>query len=213
MKKMIVSLATLASLASAQPASALGLFDGEVGAEWWNTQFDIDLADDQFDVGTYGLHAEGWWDQKYGAKAAWFKSDLETEDFANDSRFNLDFKRRLFSPTDNSYIAAGIGWQNLSLTSGDTSNGARLLFEGSAGLAGVVSLYGQAAWLPWLSDADHFTDLSGSEWEVGLKVDPMPFLTLTGGYRQFRLDYGDERINEDGSSTSDGIFLGLGIHW
>jgi len=213
MKKLFTGLAAATSLATLQPAFALGLFDGEVGLEWWNTQFDIAQEDDSFDVGTYGIHAEGWWDQDFGLRAAWFDSDLETQELSNDRRFNLDFKRRIFSPTDNSYLAAGIGWQNLSLTSGDSSNGARLLFEGSAGLVGVVSLYGQATWLPWLNDADHFTDLSGSEWEIGLKVDPMPFLTFSGGYRRFRLDYTDEQINDEGSSTSDGVFLGLGIHW
>lgn len=213
MKRFILGAGFLALAWGSAPAWSLGLFDGELGVDWWNTQFDFDTEEGNYDAGSLSAHAGGWWDLDWGVMGNYYRADLEDQDISNQSRYNLNLKRRLFSPTDNTYIAAGLGWEHMDLVNGDNSNGARLSLEGSAGLLGFMSLYAQATWLPWLSDASTFTGLSGNEWEVGLKFEPAPFLTLSGGYRRFRLDYDEEAFSEPGSSTADGVFLGLGVHW
>lgn len=192
-------------------SDALGPLDGEVGVEWWNSQYAGSVLDGDLDVGSFSLRAESWLSDSWGLKGAYYNSDIEQGSLQNEGRFSLDLKRRLISPTDNTFLAAGIGWENIQLATGGNSNGLRLSLDGRVGLLGMVSFYGQAAWMPALSDADSFSELSGTEFETGLVLDPLPFLSIRAGFRQFDLDYNSGLGN--GSSRTNGLILGTGFHW
>lgn len=200
------------ALLGALNAQALGPLDGEAGIQWWNTQYAGSLWEGDLDVGSISLHGESWWNKSWGVRGALYNADLDQGDGLRDEqRFSLDIKRRLISPTDNTFFAAGVGWENIRLDTGDSSNGIRLSLDGRVGLAGIVSLYGRAAWLPALSDAGRFSGMSGRELETGVVLDPLPFISLRAGYRSFNLDY--EGSNGDGYSRANGVILGAGIHW
>ncbi|MEA3291983.1 MAG: hypothetical protein U9Q71_06765 [Pseudomonadota bacterium] len=213
MHKRCYPAAAMLALCLSGTAMALGPVDGEVGLQWWNTQFDADILDGELDVGTWSGFGELWLDQKWGLRGAFYQSDLEHEDLDNEQRFNIDLKRRLLSPTDNTFLALGAGWESIDLSSGGRSDGVRLVLEGRVGLAGFVYLYGQNAWIPWLSESDGLSDLSGNEFEVGIGFEPLPFLSLRAGYRDFRLDYDYDTRDGSESSRSKGLLLGAGVHW
>ena len=138
----------------------------------------------------------------------------------------LDVMWKPFSPTENSFIAVGLGWQEMDFTalsfSGDTS-GLRVAVEGRVGIVGMVYAYGQAAYLPSMDDASNsslttvtYNDMNGLEYELGISWKPAPFISVRGGYRENQLDYtrvensGDET---DESSESSGFLFGVGFHF
>ena len=138
-------------------------------------------------------------------------SDIETEGDNDRRRYNVDVKRRLFSATDNTFFAAGMGWERLRLDNGQSSQGIRLSLEGHIGVAGIARVYGESIWLPSLEDADGYEDLSGMEFETGVVFDPLPFISIRAGYRRLKLDY--SFAGSDADNTSQGILIGTGIHW
>lgn len=204
-------LLLLAAGAFSPAAKALGPLDGEVGIEWWNTQYAGSVLDGDLDVGSFSLRAESWLSKSWGLKGAYYSSDIEQGNLQDQQRISLDLKRRLISPTENTFVAVGIGWENIQLATGGSSSGMRLSLDGRIGIGGILSVYGQAAWMPSLGDANGFSDLSGTEFETGLVLDPLPFLSIRAGFRQFDLDYTSGA--GDGSSKTNGIILGTGFHW
>ncbi len=169
------------------------------------------MLDGDLDVGSFSARAEAWWSDSWGLKGAYYNADLEQGDLQDRRRFSLDLKRRLISPTENTFLAAGVGWENIQMETGGSSSGLRLSLDGRVGLVGIVSLYGQAAWMPSLGDADGFVDMSGMEFETGVVLDPLPFLSIRAGFRQFDLDYSSG--GDPGSTRASGIILGTGFHW
>ncbi len=206
--KLFVALFTLLL---SQASYALGLLDGEASIEWWNTEFSGNVFDGDLDAGTVSLRAQGWWDQKWGIEGGINLSDTSSGQFEDQQHFSVELKRRLISPTDNTYLAAGLGWEDIQLESGDSTSGIRLSLRGQIGLVGFASLYGQSTWLPTLNSTSRFSNLSGSEFETGIVFEPLPFISLKAGYRRFKLDYGFS--GSAGGSASSGFILGTGIHW
>ena len=207
------SISFLFLLLLCMPSHAAGPFDGEITIDWWANELSGDPFDGSLDVGTLSLRAEGWWDQKWGVRGGFNLSDIETEGLEDRRRFKLDVKRRLISPTDNTFLAAGMGWERLRLENGESSQGVRLSLEGRVGLGGVATLYGESIWLPGLDNTDSYSDVSGVEFETGVVFDPLPFLSIRAGYRKFKLDYSLTGGGSDGDSSSQGVLLGAGIHW
>ena len=193
-------------------AQALGPIDGEVGLYWWQNDFDADISEGEIDAGALGGRGELWFDQKWGVSAQLYRSDLEEDNLDDAEYLNIDFKRRIFSLTDNSFLALGLGYQDVNIDN-DSSNGARILVEGRVGLGGVVYLYGQTAWFPELEDFSNRSNVDGTEFEAGLSFDPLPFLSVRAGYRKFKIDYTNELNNDDESAKSTGFVIGAGLHW
>lgn len=205
-------LSFLLVLLTFQPGYALGPLDGEITIDWWSNELSGDPFDGTLDAGTLSLRAETWWDQKWGVRGGLSLSDIDDSQLEDRHRFNFDVKRRLISPTDNTFIAAGLGWENLRLENGENSQGVRLSLEGRLGLGGFATLYGESILLPNLDDADGYRDLSATEFEAGVVFDPLPFVSIRAGYRQFELDY-NLSSGRSGESSSQGIIIGTGIHW
>ncbi|MFT5259993.1 MAG: hypothetical protein ACI9J2_001803 [Saprospiraceae bacterium] len=204
-------LTVLFTLLLSQASFALGPLDGEATIEWWNTELSDNVFDGDIDAGTLNLNAQGWWDQGWGIQGGISLSDSSSGQFEDQQRFNFNLNRYLFSPTDNTYISAGLGWENIQLKSGDSTNGLRLSLRGQIGFIGLASLYGQSTWLPTLGDTNDFSNISGTEFETGIVFEPLPFISLKAGYRRFKLDY--DFSGSTGGTTSSGFILGTGIHW
>ena len=194
------------------PVQALGPIDGEVGLHWWANNFEADISDGEIDAGALGARGELWFDQKWGLSGQLYRSDLEEDDLDDAEYLNIDFKRRVFSLTDNSFLALGLGYQDVNIDN-DSSKGARILVEGRVGLGGVVYLYGQTAWFPELEDFNNRSNVDGTEFEAGLSFDPLPFMSVRAGYRRFKIDYTNELNNSDESAKSTGFVIGAGFHW
>jgi len=206
------AILVLSGLWFATPSWALGPADGEIGLLWWSNDFSTDVSEGETEGGAFGGHAEVWWDDAWGLKGSLYRSDLEDTGFESTDHLSIDVKRRLFSLTDNSFVAVGLGWEDIDLEDGTDSSGARLLLEGRVGVLGTLYLYGQTAWFPSLDDAGQRTDLNGNEYEAGLSYDPFPFLSLRAGYRRFKLDF-DDSTGTGISSETRGFIFGAGLHW
>lgn len=191
---------------------ALGPLDGEAGIYWWANEFEAEFSNGEIDAGALGGRGELWFDQKWGLGGQLYQSDLDDDSLDDAEYLNIDFKRRIFSLTDNTFLALGLGWQNVNIDH-DSSDGARVLLEGRVGLGGVVYLYGQTAWFPELDDFSNRSNVDGKEFEAGLSFDPLPFFSLRAGYRKIKIDY-TNNLNDTGESArSTGFVIGAGFHW
>jgi len=194
-------------------ALAAGPVDGNVSLNWWANDFDPDLGSGELDAGAVGGRAELWWNQTWGLQGALFRSDLADSGSAGDVDYlSIDVKRRLFSPSENNFIAAGVGYEHLGLTGGDTE-GLRLLVEGRVGLAGAVWAYGQSAWIPVFDDTATREDQDGFEFEAGIGFSPLPFVELSAGWRKFALDFTDTATGSGRKSSSSGPVFEAGLKW
>ncbi len=208
---------------AAAPAAAMGPVDGEVGAVWWANEFDASDGASTLnaDGDAPGFRAELWMFKKYGVRAGIYTSDLGDVNMEDSDYMSLDLLWRPISPMENTFVAFGLGYQEMDLASiglaGDTS-GARVSAEGRFGL-GVVYLYGQASYLPELDDAPavqaadgRFFDMSGMEYELGVSWKMAPFVNLRAGFREHSVDFTREDALSnrfDGTAESSGFLLGL----
>ncbi len=219
MRRLIVAAgaALLLSCVMALPASALGPVDGEIGALWWANEYDVDGAS-AVDGDAPGFRAEVWMMKKYGVRAARFSSDLDDIGLDSSDYSSLDLMWKAFSPTENNFLALGLGWEEMDMTGigldGDTS-GVRLSVEGRVGIIGAVYAYGQGSYLPSLDDATSagatLKDLEGFEYELGVSWKAAPFISFRAGYRENSLDYSSAGI--DGTAETRGFLLGTGFHF
>jgi len=180
------------------PAFAIGPVDGEVGAVWWANDTDAKNGASASDQGgAPGLRAELWLRERYGVRAGMYSS--ETETFDSTDYTTVDVMWRALNLAEQNFLGVGLGWHDMGLDSvgadGNTS-GMRVSAEGRIGLAGMVSAYGQGAWLPSLSDTNagpstsgQFSDLAGFEYEMGVAWQPAPMVVVRAGWRANSVDF------------------------
>lgn len=229
MKKLLAMTAGLMMVAAGATTQAAGPIDGEVGAVYWNSEFDsTGRSAMTSDAGSPGFRASLWLFNRYGIKAGIYQTDLDAFSSIESSNYTtLDVMWRAFSPTQNNYVAVGLGWQQMNLNSiylaGSTS-GARINVEGRVGLGRIVYAYGEGSYLPSLDDGvatlpgyGQFEDLSGHEYEVGISVKPAPFVNLRAGYRAHSIDFNQTGMDPNlgfgtemaGTAESSGFLAGL----
>ncbi len=164
--------------------------------------------------GSEHSRAEVWMAERWGLSGSLYRVEPDEAAAADGSdHVSIDLKRRVFSTTDNKFLAVGLGWENIDFESGDSSAGMRLIVEGRFRLLGSMYLYGQSAWLPSLEDVAGRSELQGSEVQAGLAFKPADVFSLQAGYRHFRLDYIDEDTGAEDFAESGGFVLGGGFHW
>ena len=195
----------LAFVIPAVPAYALGPLDAEAGVLWWSHDVETDDLGNANADGA-GAYAEIWWDEGFGLAADYFESDPDFRGAGTSSDFSVDIKKRIISPTENNFLALGVGWQDTELVGGSTADGVRLTLDARIGV-GILHTFGRAVWMPELGDAGIRRDLEGTEYQVGISLTPFPFFNFRLGYREYQLDY------RGGSQTSDGYFLGAALHF
>ncbi len=201
-------------LAMASTSShALGPVDGEIGIALWNNEYQVDLSQGDIDAGSTMIYGETWLGDTWGLRGAWFDSDLDGVGIPNQSRTQLEVRRRLLSASDNNYFALGAGIEQLDLINGQDTSGFRISAEGRAGLPGSIFVYGKFAWTPDLGDAGNFKDISAREVDAGIHITPMPFLSIRLGYLDYEVDFDNATTGRSGASSTSGFYLGTGFHW
>ena len=194
-------------------ALAAGPVDGQATLNWWANDFDADVGGGKVDAGAFGGSVDLWWNDRWGVSGALYRSDLADSGSTGDVDYlSIDAKRRILSVTENNFLAAGAGYQQLGFTGGD-SHGLRLLVEGRIGLLGAVYAYGQSAWMPVFDDAGTREDLDALELEAGLGISPLPFITLSAGWRRFDLDFSDSATGIARSTSASGPVFEAGVKW
>ena len=229
MKKLWILAASLVFVSAGAAVEAAGPIDGEVGAIYWNSEFDSSgVAALASDAGSAGFRAQLWLFNKYGVKAGMYRTDLDDFTSIETSNYtSVDVMWRPLSPTQNNYLAVGLGWQQMELNTiglqGDTS-GVRVNVDGRVGLGKILFFYGEGSYLPSLGDATastpslgQFESMSGYEYEVGVSWKVFPFVQLRAGYRMHSVDFTQTGLDPllgfgtemEGTAESSGILAGL----
>ncbi len=189
------------------PAASLEPVGTGIGVSGWG-----DLTDKSAYQYSYRAGAQDWWDLPWGNRGGIKLTGINTESYNESSPASLSLKHRLFFTPGNTVIDAGLGIQTISLDRNDSLNGLRLSLGGRMGIGNFVTLYGESIWLPKLVESDGFENLSGLEFETGVVLNPLPFLSIRAAYRRYNLDY-TLTSGENNHTTTQGILIGTGIHW
>jgi hypothetical protein len=129
------------------------------------------------------------------------------------NQWTVDIKHRLLSANKNTYLAMGLGWNDIEMVEDEITSGMRFVAEGRIGIYGPAYLFGQAALSPWMTNSGSDASPFGKELELGLAIKPLPSMSFRAGYRSYWLDSSD--LTEEATSTNqaDGFYLGGGLHW
>lgn len=159
-----------------------------------------------------GSGAHQWWNRAWGLQGDIVlpETSLQSRDQSQPASLNLE--HRLLSTPGNTVISAGIGVQSIYLARHDSRNSLSLSLNGKMGIGKGVTLYGESAWLPGLLETDGVDTLSSLEFETGVMLNPLPNLSIQAAYRRYNLDYTLTGGVAD-HATSQGFFLGTGLHW
>jgi hypothetical protein len=156
---------------------------------------------------------QGWLNNKWSGQNSLYQTNNLDKDTADTSQWTIDFKRRLLSATENTYLAMGLGWNDIEIMEGESSSGMRFVAEGRVGIYGPAYLFGQAALSPWMTDFRNNIDPFGKELELGLAVNPLPAMSFKAGYRSYWLDSSDSSVEPTLQRQTDGFYIGGGLHW
>jgi hypothetical protein len=153
-----------------------------------------------------------WWNQPWGTRDTISLTDISAASRNEPYSANLNLKQRLLSAPHNTIVDAGVGIKTIGFGRNDKRDGLRLSLGGQIGIGNFVTLYGESAWMPGLIESKGFESLTGLEFESGVVLNPLPYLSIRAAYRRLNLDYtltggaGDHL-------TTEGIVIGTGIHW
>ena len=211
-----IAVAALAVPFWPAPAEAVGPADGEVTALYWESDTEVDgISEGSGDVSG---RAEIWFLKRCGVSGAYFQpSPGGALDGTKLEYLNLDAKFRVLSPSENNFLALGVGWQKIDVSgeaSGDTS-GPRVVAEGRFSFK-IVYVYGRVAYLPDLDDLtlgdDTYTSGEGQELEAGVQIKPFPFFQIFAGYRADKVTFD---APEGGSLEvkNEGPVAGIGFNF
>ena len=156
---------------------------------------------------------QGWLNDKWQGKSSLYKTNSLDTGLHDPGQWSIDITRRLLSVRENTYMAMGLGWNDIEMTAGDSSFGMRFVAEGRVGLYGPAYIFGQAALSPWMTNVGHLVDPFGKALELGLAVDPLPSMSLRAGYRGYWLDSTKTSSDSSLRSQTDGFFIGGGLRW
>ena len=172
-----------------------------------------DLFDTSLNTQATGAYANVWWRQTWGIHSALYRVGEEKVNMAPDQQLVVDLERRLLSATDNTYLAAGLGWEKNRFGDEGSASGPRVSADARIGLLGALYVYGRAGWAPDLNHLGRREDISSISVETGLVLDPLPFLSLRAVYRYHITDYTEVTTSTDLRESSYGVLFGGGIHW
>ncbi len=181
-------------LAATLPARALGPLDVELGAYWW--QNDVDARGIEKEDGAAPAAWARLWLGKWGVRGGYARGDADPWEM---ELVHVDVVRKVIAPTGQNYLALGLGWGRTSIGPGGDGadlDGLRLVADARANVLGMVFVYGEAAWSPWLGDPDgtpgtfwHGEDAEGYEYELGVEFKVFPSTRFRAGYRLSRVEY------------------------
>jgi len=213
-------MAMVAALCLWMPALAL---DGAAGLVYWVAETEL-AAEGGDDAGTMkddsdgaGIRAEIWTKQ-FGVSGEYYGPETEGDLGSQDlSYMVLDVKWRPIRPTRNTFLAVGLGYENIDLDATDTS-GPRIVADGRVGLAGMLYLYGKAAYLFELSDLKVGGEVvgengDGHEFDLGVGIEPLPILSVWAGYRETSLSFDVPDVGGGVEATTSGFYLAAGVHF
>lgn len=192
----IIALVCLSCLSFSLPLIAAGPIDGEVTAIWWANDIEATSTTEATSAaaGAPGLRAELRMFKRYSVRAGRYRSDADS---SGADYTNVDFMWHALAPTENNFVAIGLGWQRMSIDgfAGDPS-GVRVSVAGRIELPAGLYAYGHGSYTPSLQDTSSvdpllgdFDDLDAREYELGVAWEVTPVLRVHAGYRVNSLSF------------------------
>lgn len=161
----------------------------------------------QFSIG------QSWMSEEWQGHSSLYKTKSLDVGKIDSSQWSVDVTRRLLSAKKNTYLAMGLGWNDIEMVDGESSFGMRFIAKGRVGIYGPAYLFGQAALSPWMTSVGQLVDPFGKELELGLAVNPLPSMSLRAGYRGYWLDSAESYSDPSLRGQTDGFFIGGGLRW
>lgn len=209
--KLPASMLILFGLATSSFAFEDGTFEQTIRTPTFSTgaqSFGSSLGRiSRFSVG------QGWLKNRWQGQSSHYKTKNLNVGLLDSSQWSVDITRRLLSGKQNTYLALGLGWNDIEMATGKSSVGMRFIAEGRVGLYGPAYLFGQAALSPWMSNVGYLVDPFGKELELGLAIDPFPSMSLRAGYRGYWLDSSEPSSDAGLRRQTDGFYIGGGLRW
>ena len=199
-------------LLNCSQSHALGLVNGEAGLTYWVTDVD-ELDSTSLEAPPVGGFGELWLNQKLGIRASLYRLKEENVIMASDEQITVDLKYRLASLTNNTFLAAGVGWEQDRFGSEGSVSGSRIVVEGRVGFLGIVRIFGEAGWTPDMGHIGLRQDISAIGVEAGLVLDPLPFVSLRTSWRYHITDFTGAITGTSSREASYGVVMGVDIHW
>jgi hypothetical protein len=204
---------TVSVLAGTVSSPAAGPVDGEVVAIYWATDGDaLGESGPELDGGALSGTAEIWLFERWGARVGLYEAEFADLD-EEVSYTSADLLAKILKLSRNNYVAVGVGWEDIELASVVETSGPRFVAEGRVGLGGLVYGYAQVAYLADLDEFDGGEDVDGTEFDLGIVVEPLPFLTLRAGYRNTTIEFTATASGQQIESEAEGFHAGVGIHF
>ncbi len=194
------------------PIYALEPTDTRIDLFTWNLGAPSGITDQTGRLTMFGSGVRDWWNQPWGARDTISLTNINAESRNEPYSVNLNMKQRLLSTPRNTFVDAGVGIKTIGFGRNDRRDGLRLSLGGRIGIGSFITLYGESAWMPGLIESKGFESLTGLEFESGVVLNPLPYLSIRAAYRRLNLDY----TLTDGAGdhlTTEGIVIGTGIHW
>ncbi len=208
--KMLRQAGLCLGLLMAAPAQALGPVDGEVGLTVWGVG---DYSNSSFNTPLLGAYGELWLNERWGLRGSLYRINEETVSQASDEQTFIDLKYRLLSASSNTFLALGLGWDYERFGGEGSLSAPRLMAEGRLDPLGFLRPYVEAGWTPSLGDLGARRDLSTVAVEVGLVLDPFPFVDLRLAWRYHITEYVGTVTGSKASESHYGVLVGAGFHW
>lgn len=206
---------TISLIMAGSLASSVHAFDqsnqNNQGMTGWSSS--AQLSTSPFTTSSQLYLGEGWLDDKWSGQSSFHQTKSLEKGLTDTRQWSLDIKRRLLSATENTYLAMGLGWNDIAISEDESSSGMRFVAEGRVGIYGPAYLFGQAAYSPWMSKIGNQIDPFGKELELGLVVDPLPSMSFRAGYRSFWLDSMASPAESSLRRQTDGFYIGGGLNW
>lgn len=156
----------------------------------------------------YSAKAEIWTNNNWGLIGSIEVNGLEIIDSPKNSETkSIDLKRKLInSEKSNSFLALGLGWQDINLDEDIDAEGINISLLGKWSFSDNFQVYGKGAIFEGLNNDDSNYSVSGYRFETGVKYKVGKKLSFSAGVKV--QDFEDQQTNTRNSSSS----LLLGTH-
>ncbi len=237
-RKFVIAIALIALAA---PIFAAGPADVEFGVKYWMSDPDLSIGEgrdsstidtDASDLAFYGKI----WIGKWGVAASRYKTKMEVdteplrapgEASITGTYLAIDIKRKIFSPSETSYLAVGVGFEQIDVEFPGReffpldTQGFRLNVEGQVSLAKKIRGFAELSYYISMDDPKFIeeanSDTDGYEFELGAALQIFPHVDLLAGYRASEVEYDFREPGGPGRFTITqepaGFFVGAAMRF
>lgn len=198
MKRLLIA-ATVSVAAAGTPALALGPVDIDLGVVYWLSE--TGEGSEEVDSEAPGGFVDLGFGDHWVVGASYYKADPEGGDKVDFT--NVSVKYKFISASRNNFFAVGAGAESLGAAD-ESATSARVFVEGRVS-AKIVYFYARAAYLPSLGDLGPLRGDTGTDFDAGVGIKPLPFFYIYAGYTEKTREYEQVELSVKGPYAGVGF--------